>query len=167
MEAMPMPNDARRPQVLIEAEVRSIDQIVQEILEEEGYHVTRVRSAGDAFAVARSVLHPLLVIVDQYLPALPEFLTLFAVHADELAPCAWVALRWWQDSDMPAAALAFYAARSAEQEWLPFEVEDLLAAVEHAGERLLGPRSRQAATLIGLWRPRRAPLPGSMPDADE
>jgi CheY-like chemotaxis protein len=127
-----------RTHVLVAVSDRDVGTIVHDLIEEEfGCRVTVTSTVGDAFAVARSSLHPLLVVVDQTMFRMDSegLVRLFTTHADEIPPMVWVALM--SNNVLPDEVRAFLGAMDAFHLLTPFDVEnDFLPAVERAALRL-------------------------------
>jgi hypothetical protein len=109
---------------------------VPDALECEDYPVTRATEAREAFAVAWTCLHPLLVVVDYHMIQFTEFVSLFSEYVQEMPPLEWVVFGCRHENQLTTAMRAFVAERTDEPVVWTFALEDLFTAVEHAALRL-------------------------------
>ena len=129
--------------VLVAVFDSAIRTMLSEVLEVEGYHVTRARDQDQLIAVLRSVLHPLVVLLDVWAieggPSFSdEFLIALVTDHPRWERHAYIVTGGGAHFVAPHPApsakrfLADYAAATLP---MPFSVEALLKAVETAVAR--------------------------------
>jgi CheY-like chemotaxis protein len=123
-----------RRHVLVAIDDPTTGRLVADLLQEVGsYSVTQALDPPGAFAVARSSLHPLVVVVDDWIMKSSDIVSLFTDHADEMPHLEWVAFGYALLTD---DLEAFLTERAAERVVAPFKAEDLIAAIGRAADRL-------------------------------
>jgi hypothetical protein len=129
-----------RPHVLTAIHEPTFNLYVPDALECEDYPVTRTTEAREAFAVAWTCPHPLLVVVDYHMIQFTEFVSLFREYEHEMPRLEWVVFGYRHENLLTTAMRAFIAERTDEPVVWTFQLEELFAAVEHAALRLAHPR---------------------------
>jgi hypothetical protein len=107
-------------------------------LEWDGWPVTRVDKASDAYAVARSCLHPLVVVVDYHILQFQNFVELFTQYADQMPRMEWVVFGCKHEDMLDDEKRAFIAARVTKTYPWTFNFMEVLQAIWSAAERLPG-----------------------------
>jgi hypothetical protein len=113
---------------------------VSEVLEIEGYHVTRARDQDQLIAVLRSVLHPLAVLLDMWAIAggstfSDQFLAAFVAEHHRWERHVYIVTGGGAHFVAPhpsPSAKRFLAEHTAATLPVPFPMEALFAAVETA-----------------------------------
>src|SRR5258707_11518454 len=118
----------------------NVGRVLSEVLEVEGYHVTRARDQDQLIAVLRSVLHPLVVLLDVWAieggPSFSdEFLIALVTDHPRWERHAYIATGGDAHFVAPylsPSAKRFIADHAAATLPMPFPMEALFAAVEAA-----------------------------------
>jgi CheY-like chemotaxis protein len=124
--------------ILIAAEEPPFGRMFAEALECDGYPVTRVDKAGQAFVAARNRLQPLVVVVDYHMLQFQNFVALFTAHANEMPPLEWVVFGCKHEDLLTDEMNAFIAERTTKTYPWTFDFWEVLAAIERVAERLPG-----------------------------
>jgi DNA-binding NtrC family response regulator len=117
--------------------------MLSEVLEIEGYHVTQAHDQDQLIAVLRSVLHPLVVLLDVWaIEGGPwfsdQFLAAFVAEHSRWERHAYIVTGGGGHFAVPhpsPSAERFFADHAAATLPMPFTVATLLAAVETAVAR--------------------------------
>ncbi|MBI2567066.1 MAG: response regulator [Candidatus Schekmanbacteria bacterium] len=117
--------------ILVAEDDANIVELIREILQEDGYHVTTVGSGTEALAVVRTV-DPDLVLLDFMLPGKDGYEVLLELQQDEGLQRIPVIMITSQDGILyPQISVAIGAVHHLQK---PFRSGELLEVVERALE---------------------------------
>ncbi|MGH2516351.1 MAG: response regulator [Ktedonobacterales bacterium] len=130
---------ATAPSVLVVDDNADIRETVRMTLEDEGYRVLEAEDGQEALRQLRDSATPLIVLLDHIMPGVDGMKTLDIVAADPMLARRNAYIMLTADGRTGAVELI-----SAGTDWTvpvlakPFDLEDLLAAVAHAQDSLIG-----------------------------
>jgi CheY-like chemotaxis protein len=122
--------------ILVLSAEPSIRSLLSEILELEGYSVTKVAGVDDALMILRSALHPILAVVQLDAYSQPPPLSFFEQvrdQPDRYSPHHFMATSSWSYSEED---LEFLAALNAPLLQSPFTADELLTVVAEVAASL-------------------------------
>lgn len=123
--------------VLVVDDEDDIRETLRDLLEDAGHTVHDAASGADALATLRASEHPMVVLLDLFMPRLDGVGVLRAALADERLSAAHAYLLMTADNrSLLATATPLGEQLGAEVVLKPFDVDVLLAAVERAARRL-------------------------------